>query len=187
MLEDIHDIRPPVMTGMDSGLVRALLWGAGAIVLCALVFLIIRYWLKHRKEKTRKAPALPLLSPYETATRDLEHCMAGFGHDAKIFYFELSRILKAYVSGTFDINCSEMTSQEMARAVKGLDVLDTGLKTQLIQFQNQCDPIRYMPLDAQGNMAAGRMQPDLALAGNLVAQIERVVADAAAKENAEDA
>ena len=34
MLEDIHDIRPPVMTGMDPGLVRALLWGAGGD--CAL-------------------------------------------------------------------------------------------------------------------------------------------------------
>lgn len=187
MLEDIHDIRPPVMTGMDPGLVRALLWGAGAIVVCALVFLIIRYWLKHRKKKNQNTPALPLLSPYETATRDLEQCMAGFGHDAKIFYFELSRILKAYVSGTFNINCSEMTSQEMARAVKGLDFPDTGLKNQLIQFQDQCDPIRYMPLDAQGNLDAERMQKDLALAGNLVTQIEQVVADAAAKENAEDA
>jgi hypothetical protein len=187
MLEDIHDIRPPVMTGMDPGLVRALLWSAGAIVLCALIFLIIRYWLKHRKKKTQNAQALPLLSPYETATRDLEQCMAGFSHDAKIFYFELSRILKAYVSGTFKINCSEMTSQEMARAFKCLDFPDTGLKTQLIQFQDQCDPIRYMPLDAQGTLDSGRMQQDLALAGNLVARIEQVVADAVAKEDAEDA
>ncbi len=52
MLEDIHDIRPPVMTGMDPELVRALLWGAGAIVVCALVFLIIRYWLKKERQST---------------------------------------------------------------------------------------------------------------------------------------
>ena len=50
MLEDIHDIRPPVMTGIDPGLVRALLWGAGAVVLCALIVLLVRYYLK--KEKT---------------------------------------------------------------------------------------------------------------------------------------
>jgi len=175
------------MTGMDPGLVRALLWGAGALVLCALIFFIIRYWLKNRKKKIQKAHALPLLSPYETATRDLEQCMAGFGHDTKIFYFELSRILKAYVSGSFKINCSEMTSQEMSRAVKGLDFPDTGLKSQLIQFQDQCDPIRYMPLDAQGILDTGRMQQDLALAGNLVARIEQVLAGTAAKKNAEDA
>ncbi len=187
MLEDIHDIRPPVMTGMDPGLVRGLLWGAGTIVLCALIALIIRYWLKKRKNKTHEAQALPLLSPYETAARDLEQCMVDFGHDAKIFYFELGRIVKTYVSGTFQINCSEMTSQEMARAVKSLKYLDTGLKTELIQFQDQCDPIRYMPLGAQGTLDAGRMEQDLALAGSLVARIEQMIADEPAKEDAEDA
>lgn len=187
MLEDIHDIRPPVMTGMDPGLVRGLLWGAGAMVLCALIALIIRYWLKKRKNKTHEAQALPLLSPYETAVRDLEQCMADFGHDAKIFYFELGRIVKAYVSGTFQINCSEMTSQEMARAVRNLKYLDTGLKTELVQFQDQCDPIRYMPLGAQGALDAGRMEQDLALAGSLVARIEQMIADAPAREDTEDA
>ena len=187
MLEDIHDIRPPVMTGMDPELVRALLWGAGAMLLCALIALIIRYRLKKRKNKTHEAQALPLLSPYETAVRDLEQCMADFGHDAKIFYFELGRIMKAYVSGTFQINCSEMTSQEMARAVKDLTSLDTGLKTELIQFQDQCDPIRYMPAGAPGALDAGRMERDLALAGSLVARIEQTIADAPAKEDTEDA
>jgi len=187
MLEDIHDIRPPVMTGMDPGLVRGVLWGAGAMVLCALIALIIRYWFKKRKKKTQAAQALPLLSPYETAVRDLEQCMTGFGHDAKIFYFELGRIMKAYVSGTFQINCSEMTSQEMARAVKNLKYLDTGLKTELIKFQNQCDPIRYMPLGAQGALDAGRMEQDLSLTGSLVARIKQTIADEPAKENTEDA
>ncbi|MCG8553205.1 MAG: hypothetical protein MI799_22590 [Desulfobacterales bacterium] len=187
MLEDIHDIRPPVMTGMDPELVRALLWGAGAILACALVFLIIRYWLKKRENRTQPAQALALLTPYETAVRDLEQCMTGFGHDAKIFYFEMSRILKTYVSGTFQINCSEMTSQEMARAVKALDFKDAGLKTQLIQFQDRCDPIRYMPLETQGALEAARMQQDLALAGSLVARIEEVIAEATAKDNGEDA
>lgn len=187
MLDDIHDIRPPVMTGLDPGLVRGLLWFAGAMVLCALIVLIVRYWLKKRKHKTQEALALPLLSPYETAVRDLEQCMAGFGTDAKIFYFELGRIVKAYVSGTFQINCSEMTSQEMARAVKSLGFLDTGLKTELVRFQDQCDPIRYMPLDAQAALDAGRMQQDLALVGSLVVRIEQIIANAATRSDAEDA
>lgn len=187
MLEDIHDIRPPVMTGLDPGLVRGMLWGTGVLVLCALIVLLIRYWRKRRKNKTQEAQALPLLSAYETAVRDLERCVADFGHDAKIYYFELGRIVKAYVSGTFQINCSEMTSQEMARAVKSLHFPDTGLKTELIRFQDQCDPIRYMPLDAQVPLDAGRMQQDLTLAGSLVARIEQIVADAATREDVEDA
>lgn len=187
MLQDIHDIRPPVMTGIDPGLVRALLWGAGAVVACVLIVLLIRYWLKKRKNRTIDVQALPLLSPYETAVRDLERCMADFGHDAKIFYFELGRIVKAYVSGTFQINCSEMTSQEMARAVKNFECLDSGLKTELIRFQDQCDPIRYMPVDAQGPLDAGRIQQDLSFAGSLVARIEQIVADVVVREKAEDA
>ena len=175
------------MTGMDPGLIRGLLWGVGAMVLCALIVLIIRYWLKKRMKKNQATQALPLLSPYETAVRDLEQRMAGFGHNTKIFYFELSRILKTYVSGAFQINCSEMTSQEMARAVKNLKHLDTGLKTELIQFQDRCDPIRYMPLDAQEVLDSWLMQQDLALAGSLVARIEQMIADATAKEDAEGA
>jgi len=186
MLEDIHDIRPPVMTGIDPGLVRALLWGAGAVVLCALIVLLVRYWLKKRKNRIIDLQALPLLSPYETAVRDLERCMADFGHDAKIFYFELGRIMKAYVSGTFQINCSEMTSQEMARAVKNVKNLDYRLKTELIRFQDQCDPIRYMPVDGQGPLDAGRIEQDLAFAGSLVAGIEQIVTDAVVREKAED-
>jgi hypothetical protein len=80
-----------------------------------------------------------------------------------------------------------MTSQEMARAVKNLTSLDTGLKTELIQFQDQCDPIRYMPLGARDTLDAGRMERDLALAGSLVARIEQTIADAPAKEDTEDA
>ena len=187
MLEDIHAIRPPVMIGMDPGLVRGLLWGSGAILLFALIVLIIRYWLKKRRYKTQTAQALSLLSTYETAERDLEQCIGNFGHDAKIFYFELSRILKAYVSGSFQINCSEMTSQEMARAVKALDFLDIRLKTELIQFQDQCDPIRYMPLDSQGALDAERMQQDMTLTASLVVRIEQMIVDATAKDNEEEA
>ena len=113
--------------------------------------------------------------------------MAYFGHDAKIFYFELGRIVKTYVSGSFQINCSEMTSQEMARAVKNINFLDIGLKTELIRFQDQCDPIRYMPLSTQDNLDAGRMQQDLALAGSLVARIEQIIAEAATRDEKEDA
>jgi len=187
MLEDIHDIRPPVMTGLDPELVRGLAWAALALAVCAFIVLVVRYWLKKRKKRTRDALALPLLSPYETAVRDLERTMADFGHDAKVFYFELGRIVRAYVSGTFQINCSGMTSQEMARAVRNIDFPDTGLKTELIRFQDQCDPIRYMPLDARGSLDPGRMHQDLALAGSFVARIEQVTADAAARDEKEDA
>ncbi|WP_321492012.1 hypothetical protein [uncultured Desulfobacter sp.] len=185
MLEDIHDIRPPVMTGVDPLLIRGLVWGVGALVLGGIIILLVRYWLKKRKNKIEETIALPLLSPYETAVRDLERCMAGFGTDAKIFYFELGRIVKTFVSGTFKINCSEMTSQEMARAVKDFNYLDPGIKTELIRFQDQCDPIRYMPRDAQKALDAQRMQQDLALAGGLVSRIEQIITDATAKENTE--
>lgn len=187
MLEDIHDIRPPVMTGLDPGLIRGLFWGAGAMVLCVLMVLVVRYWLKKRKNRTQEALALPLFSPYETAVRDMEQCVADFASDAKTFYFELGRIVKAYVSGTFQINCSKMTSQEMARAVKNVKILGSGLKTELIRFQNQCDPIRYMPLDALDNLDAGRMRQDLSLAGSLVARMEQIIAEAATRDEKEDA
>lgn len=188
MNKGFHDIRPPEMTGMDPALVQGLLWAAGAIVLCALIVLAVRNWLKKRKNKgLGDTLALPLLSFYETAVRDLEQCLVNFGTDAKVFYFELGRIVKAYISGTFDINCSEMTSQEMARAVKSLEFIDTGLGTELIRFQETCDPIRYMPLDAVDALDAGRMQQDLAQAGALVARIEQVVADAHIPDQAEDA
>jgi hypothetical protein len=61
------------------------------------------------------------------------------------------------------------------------------VKTELIRFQDQCDPIRYMPVDAQGPLDAGRMQQDLTFAGSLVTSIEQIVADAMVREKAESA
>ncbi len=176
MIQDIHDIRPPVMVGMDPGLVRILLLGACALLLIGLVAFGILLWRRRRK-KTAKTdlPALPLLSAYECAVRDLEQCMERFGNEAKSFYFELGRVVKAYISGTFGINCLEMTSQEMARAIKGIGGLNPGLKSDLIQFQDQCDPIRYMPLAALKHPDMQRLRRDLLTAGKLVDEMQAAV------------
>ena len=177
MIQDIHDIRPPVMTGMDPALVKILLIGAAAVAVLGLVALGIWFWRKKRKGQAKSdLPQLPLLSPYETALRNLEVCLANHGGDAKAFYFELGRIMKAYISGTFGINCLEMTTEEMARSVKGLKGLNPGLKSDLIRFQDQCDPIRYMPREALENPDGQQLQKDLVCAGKLVDEMQAATA-----------
>lgn len=168
MMDDIHDIRPPVMVGMDPVLVKTAVWTVGGLVLVILVFLAVRYLLKRRKAKTTAMPVLPEIPPYETAIGALDRLATGPVHDAKIFYFDLGRIIKTYVGATYGFNCLEMTTQELGRRLKGISDLPGSLKSEITLFQDLCDPFRYAPLIPDQN----QVNQDLIRGRNLVLAVE---------------
>ncbi|MCG8687068.1 MAG: hypothetical protein MI892_19460 [Desulfobacterales bacterium] len=173
MMQDIHDIRPPVMTGIDPAVLKTGLWVCAGVLLAVLVVLAIRFFLKKRKKKAAPAVSIPLIPAYETASKSLNQLGENPGEDAKSFYFELGRIVKTYISGTFGLNCLEMTSQELARAVKQIKVIPSDLKSDINRFQDHCDPFRYAPLQMTPDRQV--IQKDLDLARSLVQQMESAV------------
>ena len=181
-MQDIHDIQPPVMTGLDPELVKIGLWSGAGILVVLLIFFAVRYFLKNRKKRSSDAPKFDLIPPYDAAVKALGRLETGGRSDAKSFYFELGHIVKAYIGGTFGINCLEMTSQELSRAVKAIEILPNALKSDIAGFQDRCDPIRYAPLTA--GSALEPAQTDLEFAKELIEQMETIKINALQKKEA---
>ncbi|WDP92804.1 MAG: hypothetical protein HUN04_25015 [Desulfobacter sp.] len=182
MMEDIHDIRPPVMVGMDPALIRMGLWVAAGLAAAALIFILVRRLLKKKKSKS-ELTAIPVIPPYEIAlgalerlgTASSEHSVKG----AKSFYFELGRILKRYLGATWDFNGLEMTTQELGKQLKSVTDLPGPLKSEISLFQDICDPFRYAP-DLVPDRA--RMDKDLGRGRELIESVERAKAQALQKQ-----
>ena len=109
--------------------------------------------------------------PYEAAVRSLDRLALDPGNDAKAFYFDLGHTLKAYLGGSFGLNCLEMTTPELIRSLKGLALPDT-LKSEVAAFQDLCDPFRYAPLAGDLAPDRKRVAADLDKAKKLIFAVE---------------
>ncbi len=180
-MKDIHDIRPPVMVGLDPEMVRMGL-GIGAILLLVLAaILIIRHFWKKRQ------PASPIdavahILPYDAAVKALDRLALNPVHDAKAFYFDLSHTLKAYMGGTYRVNSLEMTTPELIKTLRSLDI-PGDLKSGISQFQDLCDPFRYAPLAPD----QAQVKNDLTRARDLISAMEREIKDRIADDEKEGA
>ncbi len=141
-MKDIHDIRPPVMAGLDPDLVRYGLWAlAGLAALLVLAWLARRLW-KQRGGKGEET-MVPQIPPIEAALAALE-ALKQNPSTSRAFYFQLSGILKAYLGDRLLFHAREMTTPELARAL-GNTPLPPNLANRISQFQKHCDPLRYAP------------------------------------------
>ena len=170
-MQDIHDIRPPVMTGLDPDQVTLLILVAVVLLGIALVMLVIRM-IKKRNKKGPAPEVISVIAPLDRAMADLdrlsEQRVLDPATDARAFYFELARIVKTYMGERFGTNCLEMTTPELVRAVKTLD-LSQGLKREIALFQELSDPFRYAPTPP----SAEQLESDLTRARSLVLEIDR--------------
>ncbi len=169
-MQDIHEINPPIMVGMDPALVK-ILWAiaAGLVLVTALIFLVRRFLKRSGAlgpEDTFTSP----VPPYEEAQKGLDRLAAQKAMDPKTFYFELGALVKTYIGRIHDIHASEMTTQELSRKLRST-AMDRNLVTQVARFQDCCDPFRYGPIFAD----SARMKADLDTAGSLVNALEKDV------------
>lgn len=178
-MTDIHNIRPPVMVGLDPETVRLGIWIAAAVLAVLAAALVFRYFWKRRRP-VRAIDVTAEIPPYEAAVRSLDRLALDPGNHAKSFYFDLGRTLKAYLGGSYGINSLEMTTPELARSLKSLDMPES-LKSEVTAFQDLCDPFRYAPMSGGLAPDRARVSADLATARQLVSAIE---ADLASKQAA---
>lgn len=141
-MKDIHDIRPPVPAGFDY----MIFWIFLAIVLGIIILgLATVFFIKRWKNKKGLRPQdiAPVQKPaYETAIASLKALQAVKGIDARLFYFELTLVLRRYLDNSFNCRTCEMTSQEFVKALSSVD-LDKNIRQKVVQFVNLCDPIKY--------------------------------------------
>lgn len=169
-MQDIHGIRPPVPVGFDPVHLKILLMVLGGILLLVLLIFLIKKGLKKRKQPDRVEALLEPLNPYAAAVKELDLLFQRELVDPRLFYFDLTAVLRHYIGRTFDINAIEMTSQEFGRCVNSI-ALETPVKREIARFQNICDPIKYAGIDPEPE----RIKADFAWVKEMIDQIEEAL------------
>jgi hypothetical protein len=166
-MQDIHNIKPPVMIGPDPTQVKLALLIAGALVLLGLlIFLVKRFWKFSSKKQVRDLN--PVIPPYESALRELDGLSLKPIIDPKAFYFDLGALVKRYIGRSYGINAVEMTTQELVKEIRSTS-MDIMLVTKLSHFQNFSDPFRYSPLAPD----TFQVQKDLTSVKQLINEMEK--------------
>jgi len=145
-MTDINDIKPLEKTGIDPDMLKKALY-ASAVIL--IICLITAYFFYFRKKKNKdKNKEIIIIPPDETAFEQLKQLKAFKNISEKDFYFRLSAILRAYLTGRFEFNALEMTTQEIIPVLRKLE-LDNGLKSSLKKFLVSSEPVKFaeIPVD----------------------------------------
>ena len=166
-MQDIHEIKPPILVGMDPALAKILAIAAVCLVLAGALFFLFRKFWKRKRSGKEEIPAPPV-PPYEEALKGLESLASRRDEDPKVFYFELGALLKIYISRSHAIHATEMTTQELARQLR-TTAMDRNLVTRVVRFQDITDPFRYGPVIGD----PGRTRQDLEEARQLIESLEQ--------------
>ena len=167
-MQDIHDIRPPIQVGFDPMLIKIVLTVLGSIILLVLLFFLIKKYLKKRKQpKGLKYLPAPM-APYEAAIKELELLFQTRILDPRLFYFDLTAVLKKYIGRSYEINAVEMTSQEFIKGISQLN-LDKTIRKEIAGFHERSDPIRYAGIVPEKD----RAKEDLLFIKEKIDQIEK--------------
>ncbi len=148
-MQDIHDIRPPVVAGLNPGILDILLIALCVAAAAAIIWFLYRLYKKkgfHGKKK--KILMLPPPPPArDIALDELENISRLIKKSTRLFYFRLTAILKNYMARIFSINAREMTSQELIKAINTLDI-DGQFLIRISRFLEFSDTIKYAAMPA---------------------------------------
>jgi len=144
-MTDIYDIKPLEEAGLNPML---FVWiAAGVLIIALLIALAIFLW-KRRKQK--QAPAAPPMPPEKTALLALKKIDLLIEKDAKLFYFKITEIIRAYLHARFGLDALEMTTEELLPKIAALD-LNKKLQNDLKALFYHSDPVKFaeQPADRQ--------------------------------------
>jgi len=166
-MQDIHIIRPPVKVGFDPMLLTIIFMVIGVAALLLLLFFVIKKYLKKRKQPKGLKYLPEPMAPYEAAVKELDLLLHRTIGDPRLFYFDLTIVLRKYISRSFAINAVEMTSQEFIKSINLLD-LDKGVKQNIARFLKSSDPYKYAGIVPEKD----RANEDLLFIRDQISQIE---------------
>lgn len=167
-MQDIHGIRPPVQVGLDPMLLKIMLMVLVGILVLGLLFFLIRKWLKKRRTPKELKLLPEPMAPYDASLKELELLFQRPMIDPRLFYFDLTYILRKYIGRSFNIRATEMTSQEFIRNINQLN-FSQDVKKDISKFQNLSDPFKYAGMAAQKE----QVKQDLAFIKQIICRIEK--------------
>lgn len=137
-MTDIHDIKPPEALGFNPAYG---VYGLLALLLAALFIAIWRYWKKRRKYIKTDEIELSL-PPEDIALNAIEGILKHGFDDGRVFYFELSALVRNYIQARYAVNAPEMTSEELLPAIEHLP-LDSEKQKDLKKLIRTADPVKF--------------------------------------------
>jgi hypothetical protein len=142
-MQDIHDIRPPVLVGMDPLFLRVALIALALLLLGGAAFLVYRYLRRKKSGANSNLLMLPMpLAPLEAALNELGRLDDSMGTHPRQYYFRLTEIIKRFVGRQFNIKAPEMTTQELVPVLRDLGI-DRELFADTRDFLLFSDMIKY--------------------------------------------
>ena len=122
---ELRDIKPPIDIPYNYLLLASVL--ASVLLIGALVYLGLRIYRKRKETGYLLKPPEPPRPAHEIALEALDELL---GKDllsqglVKLFYIEISDILRRYIEGRFYIRAPEETSREILRELKDQELND---------------------------------------------------------------
>lgn len=145
LTQQIFDIKRPINTPLIFDEIKAYVYwgGASALVLAAIIYLIIKYWNRRRRNGAPKRR----IPPHVTAIRALERL-----HSRKLwqngkhkeYYSRLADIVRVYIDGRYGVGAMEMTSDQILAAMEGVN--DERLCAKLRDLFRLADLVKFAKL-----------------------------------------
>ena len=117
----------------------SLWWLLGACVLSVLAVLVWRRWRRPSRSQ------VPQLSPFERAYLELDTLIERnlAETDVKLFYVELTAIVRRYIERTTGVRAPEQTTEEFLREIGSFATFSPDDRARLQQFLESADLVKF--------------------------------------------
>jgi len=136
------------------------LYLVGSLLLAGLGF-VVGWWAVRRwKSKEKRLPAPPARPPHEVAFERLDKLSArGFepGVDHRLFYFEISEILRAYLGGRYGFESLELTTDELMYQL-GQHAGRELVMGEVQGWLSGCDLVKFAKVSPRADQARGALE-----------------------------
>lgn len=126
---------------------------AVALLLAGVIYLLVRYLHKrgkHLSDLFKPAPPLPAHIVAIEALEKLRNEKLWQNNKHKEYYSGLSDILRTYLAGRFEVGAMEMTTDEIADALREVDI-EHKLKMDLLSVLRDADLVKFAKATPEAN------------------------------------
>ena len=118
---------------------------AAVLLLAGLIYLLVRYLHKrgkHISDLFKPAPPVPAHIAALDALEKLRNEKLWQNNKHKLYYSGLSDILRTYLAGRFEVGAMEMTTDEIADSLRGIDI-EEKQKMNLLAVLRDADLVKF--------------------------------------------
>jgi len=144
---DLRDIKPlqQVPLGWPWYVSAAL-----AATLVTLTLLALWWWRARRRRAQHAATSAPPEPAFIVAKRALARAYAASRESSasrQTYYFALSEIIRAYVEARFVLNATDLTTEEISRALRERELVSPSERTRLLALLAAADAVKFAQAD----------------------------------------